>query len=176
MAAMAAVLERTEKVTIRRASDDDRSAIYDLIHTFARAGEMLPVPLDGISIERFWVATVDGAVAGCGALWFWEDGTIEIRSLAVAADLAGRGIGKMLVRQLALESRAALPPGATPQLFALTLKPAFFFKVGFDVVPRGRFTAKERGDCASCPFFGHCREIAVLWNGQDPAAATARNF
>ncbi len=176
MAAMAAVLERTEKVTIRRASDADRDAIFDLIHTFARAGEMLPVPLDGISIERFWVAAVDGAVVGCGALWFWEDGTVEIRSLAVAAHLAGRGIGKMLVRQLALESQAALPKGVMPQLFALTLKPTFFIKVGFDVVPRGRFTAKERGDCATCPFHAHCREIAVLWNGHDPATLTVRDF
>lgn len=172
MATMTAVLERTEKVTIRRASDRDRDAIFDLIHTFARAGEMLPVPLDGISIERFWVAAIDGEVVGCGALWFWEDGTIEIRSLAVAAHLAGRGIGKRLVRQLALESQAALPAGVTPQLFALTLKPAFFFKVGFEVVPRGRFIAKERGDCATCPFHRQCREIAVLWTGQDPATIT----
>ncbi|CAM2007454.1 GNAT family N-acetyltransferase [Acanthopleuribacter pedis] len=156
---------RREAVTIRRAQFADREAIHSLIQHFARAGEMLPVPLDGIGNQGFLVAEVDGEVVACGALKFWEDGTVEIRSLAVAAHMAGRGIGKLLVRQLASACQVALPNGVMPQLFALTLKPAFFLKVGFDIVPRGMFAAKERGDCVACPFKDACREIAVLWRG-----------
>lgn len=78
-------------------------------------------------IQEFVVAIDDGRVIGCGALHVLWDDIAEIRTLAVAPEYQGRGLGRDLY--LALESRA-YELGLT-RLFCLTFEKSFFTGLGF---------------------------------------------
>jgi amino-acid N-acetyltransferase len=73
------------------------------------------------------VAELDGQVVGCGALHvFWED-LAEIRTLAVARQAQGRGVGGAVVRRLIEEGRRV----GVARIFCLTFETAFFAGHGF---------------------------------------------
>ncbi len=80
------------------------------------------------SVQEFRVATsADGAVVGCGALHvMWED-LAEVRTLAVDAALAGRGVGTALLETLVGDAREL----GVSRLFCLTFETAFFGRHGF---------------------------------------------
>lgn len=46
-------------------------------------------------------------------------------------------------------------------MFALTLEPRFFERVGFDVLDKDELPMKVWSDCARCPKQQECDEIAV---------------
>ena len=48
-----------------------------------------------------------------------------------------------------------------PRVFALTLEPTFFDRVGFEVVSKDDLPMKVWSDCARCPKQQNCDEIAV---------------
>jgi amino-acid N-acetyltransferase len=48
-------------------------------------------------------------------------------------------------------------------VFALTVVPAFFEKLGFQKAPRERFPVKVYEDCLGCPKYSRCDEIAVSY-------------
>jgi amino-acid N-acetyltransferase len=75
----------------------------------------------------------------------------------VGRDYQGRGLGRALVLECLREARDL---GIT-RVFALTLKPEFFEKLGFRRVPRSRFPQKIWRDCFKCRFFEACGEVAV---------------
>jgi amino-acid N-acetyltransferase len=87
----------------------------------------------------------------------WSD-LAEIKSLAVAENKKGSGIGKALVLAVADEARSL----GLPKLFALTLKPDFFKKLGFEQVDRNKLPMKVWSDCARCPKQDHCDEVAMI--------------
>ena len=78
-------------------------------------------------VQEFFVA-VDGArVVGCGALHvLWED-LAEVRTLAVAEHVQGRGIGAGLLARL-MEQAYEL---GVRRLFCLTFETGFFARHGF---------------------------------------------
>jgi amino-acid N-acetyltransferase len=49
-----------------------------------------------------------------------------------------------------------------PRVFALTLEPDFFEKLGFKVVEKETLPMKVWSDCARCPKQDNCDEIAVI--------------
>jgi len=49
-----------------------------------------------------------------------------------------------------------------PRVFALTLEPDFFEKLGFEVVKKETLPMKVWSDCAKCPKQQNCDEIAVV--------------
>jgi amino-acid N-acetyltransferase len=49
-----------------------------------------------------------------------------------------------------------------PKIFALTLRPEFFEKLGFSVVEKDKLPMKVWSDCAKCPKQQNCDEIAVI--------------
>ncbi len=115
-------------MNIRNAKISDAKAIYGLINYYAERDKMLFRSLADIyeNLQTFTVAESDGKVVGCCALEIiWSD-LAEIKSLAVDKDHTGRGIGRKLVTA-ALEKARQL---GVPQVFALTLKPGFFEKIG----------------------------------------------
>ena len=100
----------------------------------------------------------DGNVVGCCALQIvWSD-LAEIKSLAVDEANSGRGVGKMLV-VAAIEQAHQL---GLPQVFALTLEPDFFEKMGFKIIEKDELPMKVWSDCAKCPKQQNCDEIAVI--------------
>ena len=49
-----------------------------------------------------------------------------------------------------------------PKVFALTLEPDFFEKLGFEIVEKETLPMKVWSDCAKCSKQENCDEIAVV--------------
>ena len=147
-------------MNVRRAQISDAKAVSDLINGYAEQDRMLFRPLTEVyeKLQMFLVAEVDGRIVGCCALEIiWSD-LAEIKSLAVASDQRGRGIGRRLVAGAVEESRQL----GIPRVFALTLEPAFFTQVGFEVIEKDDLPMKVWSDCARCPKQQECDEIAMI--------------
>ena len=145
---------------IRQARLSDVPGIVALVDRFARHGEVLPRTAEEVyQSVREWVVAVEGeTVVGCGSLVvLWAD-LAEIRSLVVAPEVQGKGIGRRLVTAL-LAQAAEL---GLPQVFALTRKTGFFLKLGFRIVPRETLPRKIWKDCIYCLKFVGCDEVAVV--------------
>ncbi|SRR5579884_483733 len=147
-------------VAVCKASDQDISAILDLINGYASAGVMLPRTEAELraGLGNFWVARENGRIAGCVALCSYGARLAEVRSLAVHPDYEGRGIGRQLV-EAAVESASDAGVGA---VFAFTLVPGFFRKAGFEEADRGLLPVKVWKDCIRCPKISCCDEIAMI--------------
>lgn len=162
---------------IRSARAGDVRQIARLVNEHADLGEMLHRTEDELYeiVRDFHVACEDGRLAGCVALHVMDRDLAEIRSLVVDRGHQGRGLGRALVLECLREAREL----GIERVFALTLKPEFFEKLGFRRVPRSRFPQKIWRDCFKCRFFEACGEVAVEidlpgTSGQDDAAAGER--
>ena len=147
-------------MNVRNARVSDVKAINALVGSYAERDRMLFRSMADIyeNLQTFTVAELDGDVVGCCALEvIWSD-LAEIKSLAVDAAKKEKGIGRMLVAA-ALERAAAL---GVPKVFALTLEPEFFRKLGFEKVDMETLPMKVWSDCARCPKQQNCDEVAVI--------------
>ncbi len=145
---------------VRNAKISDVKVINALISSYAERDRMLFRSMADIyeNLQAFTVAEADGSVVGCCALEIiWSD-LAEIKSLAVDETNKEKGIGRMLVTA-AIEQASLL---GVPRIFALTLEPDFFEKLGFKVVEKETLPMKVWSDCARCPKQQNCDEIAVL--------------
>ena len=146
-------------MNVRLAKIRDAKAINALINEYAEQDMMLFRSLADIyeNLRSFHVAEEDGQIVGCCALHIiWQD-LAEIKSLAVDNSKKGIGIGKALV-QASLTHAKEL---GLPHVFALTLEPVFFEKLGFEKVDRDKLPMKVWSDCANCPKQNNCDEIAL---------------
>ncbi len=145
---------------VRSAKISDVEAIYSLINQYAERDKMLFRSMADIyeNLQAFTVAELDGDVVGCCALQIvWSD-LAEIKSLAVDEANTGRGVGKTLV-DAAIEQAGRL---GLRQVFALTLDPDFFKKMGFEIIEKDTLPMKVWSDCARCPKQQNCDETAVI--------------
>ena len=144
---------------IRSARIPDAKTIHKLLADFAREGLMLPRSLSDIyeTIRDFYVFELDGEVVGTVCLHIcWED-LAEVRSLAVAREQAGRGIGRQLVRACLEEARQL----GLKRVFALTYQQTFFEKLGFALIAKSELPHKIWADCLKCAKFPDCDEISM---------------
>ncbi len=145
---------------VRNAKISDAEAIYALINSYAERDKMLFRSMADIyeNLQAFSVAEVDGRVVGCCALQIvWAD-LAEIKSLAVEQANTGAGVGKLLVAA-ATEQASQL---GLCRIFALTLEPEFFEKIGFEIIEKDSLPMKVWSDCAKCPKQQNCDETAVI--------------
>ena len=145
---------------VRNATIRDAKAICALINCYAEQDRMLFRSLSEVyeTLQSILVAELDGRIVGCCALTIiWSD-LGEITSLAVAGSEKGKGIGRHLVAAAVDHARRL----GLPRVFALTLEPQFFERVGFTIVPKERLPMKVWSDCARCPKQHECDEIAVI--------------
>jgi amino-acid N-acetyltransferase len=120
-----------DDLTIRRARTPDVPAIRLLIDAYAAERILLDKPTVTLyeDIQEFWVAErdTDGAVLGCGALHvMWRD-LAEVRTVAVATECQGLGVGHAIVEKL-LATAGWL---GVRRVFCLTFETAFFARHGF---------------------------------------------
>lgn len=144
---------------VRNARIPDAKAIAALINCYAEHDKMLFRSLAEIyeKLQMFLVADENEVVVGCCAMEIiWSD-LAEIKSLAVAPGQKGRGLGRALV-EAAVEQARQL---GVSRVFALTLEPRFFERIGFSVVAKEDLPMKVWSDCARCPKQQECDEIAV---------------
>ncbi len=145
---------------LRPAYISDAEGIREMVNRYAAQGLMLPRSLSSIyeRIRDFRVIVEQGKVLGCAALQVcWED-LAEIRTLAVARDLRGKGWGRKLVENC-LEEAARL---RIPRVFTLSFTPDFFLKLGFARVEKDSLPQKVWKDCIHCPHFPDCKEVSLV--------------
>ena len=119
-------------VEIREARTSDVRAIRRLMDEYAADRILLSKATVTLfeDVQEFYVAEVDGAVVGCGALHvLWED-LGEVRTLAVEHAFRGRGIGDLLLRRLLQQARHL----GVARVFCLTFEVDFFTRHGFEVI------------------------------------------
>lgn len=152
--------QRTSEVIVERARLSDVPAIRSLIEPFAKRDEMLPRSYSELyeSIRQYWVARRGDELLGCGALSvFWHD-LAEVRGLAVREDIQGLGVGRRIVEACLAEAKEL----GIRTVFALTLKPGFFERLGFAIGDISTLPHKVWGECYRCPKFNRCNEIPVV--------------
>jgi amino-acid N-acetyltransferase len=116
-------------IEIRPARTSDIKGIRALIDAFALQRRLLNKETVTLyeSVQEFTVAVEDGVVVGCGALHIlWED-LAEVRTVAVAEDLHGKGVGRKILE--AIIARAKMI--GVERIFCLTFETEFFGSLGF---------------------------------------------
>ena len=162
-----------DEIRIQPATEEDIVDIAALVNGFAAENVMLPRSEESIlqSLPDWLVAKGDGAqLLGCGSLVSLTEQLVEVRSLAVAPQGQGKGIGRRIVEELVEMATARV----YAQICALTLEEGFFEKLGFDVVDRWSISPKLWQDCIYCPKFHHCDEVAVARSLTDSPISQAR--
>jgi amino-acid N-acetyltransferase len=147
---------------IRNATEDDTESIHAIINAYSGDGTLLSRSLDDIAsaIGCFYVAEVNGAIAGVITYHDYGDHLKEVRSLAVKKSCLRRGIGSMLLHRLIADLMAA----NNPLLFVLTYAPEFFRKNGFVEINMDTLPEKIWKDCMYCINYSNCSEIALVYD------------
>jgi N-acetylglutamate synthase-like GNAT family acetyltransferase len=147
-------------VECRAARLTDVPQLETLMAPFVATGDLLPRSNYDLCrhIKEYVVAeALGGEIVACASLKVYSTELAEIAGLAVRDDQQGRGLGRALVEALVAEARAV---GVT-EVFALTRKPEFFYRLEFRPEERQAFPLKVWADCARCPRQHDCDEIAV---------------
>lgn len=130
VAEQASVEPDTAVVVVRRARTRDVPAIRHLVDAYSGVGPRLLTKTTVTlyeDVQEFWIAELDGAVVGCGALHvLWED-LAEIRTVAVDPSVRGKGIGHRIVGALIDAAREL----GVSRVFCLTFEVSFFGRHGF---------------------------------------------
>lgn len=138
------------EIIIDRAQPDDGDAILKLLDD-----EHLPP--DGLldHLTTTFVARQDGRIVGSAALEIYDDGAL-LRSVAVASDLQGHGVG----RDLTEAALAAARKMGMPALYLLTTTADRYFpKFGFEPIARSDVPASVQ---TSVEFTCACPASAVV--------------
>jgi amino-acid N-acetyltransferase len=145
---------------IRPAQHTDVDTMVQIIGGYASQGLMLPRSHAGLSaaLPDYIVADVDGRVVGCGGLQQYSSDSAEIYGLATTQESSPAGTGRALVQALIERARTE----NIVRVFAMTLAPGFFEKLGFHTVSHTDVPLKVWKDCVACPKFGNCDEIAMM--------------
>ncbi len=145
---------------IRLAEHHDVHTIVRIIAHYASQGLMLPRSHGAMAanLPHYLVADLDGQVIGCGGLEPYSADVAEIYGLATAPGRSARGTGSAIVQALIEKARS----DNLSKVFALTLAPRFFEKMGFKTVEHKDLPMKVWRDCVACPKYGNCDEIAMV--------------
>ena len=147
-------------MNIRQAEPQDVQQMVRIIAHYASQGLMLPRSVNSLTnaVQYYVVAHDNGDVVGCGGLQQYTDDSAEIYGLATTPDGTQPGTGRAIVEELIRRARTE----SIQKVFALTLVPGFFSKLGFKNVEHRDLPLKVWKDCVACPKFGNCDEIAML--------------
>jgi amino-acid N-acetyltransferase len=152
--------EMPASIELRTARGSDVDAIHALIASHVESDHLLPRTREEIAgrLARFVVASADEELVGCAELAPLSGTVAEVRSLVVAEQVRGFGVGRAMLDALA--RRARLDGHA--RLCAFTHKPAYFLRLGFSIVPHLWVREKIATDCVSCSLFRTCGQHAVV--------------
>jgi amino-acid N-acetyltransferase len=116
-------------IEIRPARTSDIKGIRSLIDAFALQRRLLNKETVTLyeSVQEFTVAVEEGVVVGCGALHIlWED-LAEVRTVAVAEHLHGKGVGRKILEAIIARAKEI----GVERIFCLTFETDFFGSLGF---------------------------------------------
>jgi amino-acid N-acetyltransferase len=138
----------------------DVNDIYDLIQTYAEQGVVLPRTHLSLyqHLQCLYVMKEDNQILGVAGLHVLGQDLAEVRSLVVAPNHSGKGIGRQLVHHTFNEaSRLGIK-----RLISLTYETEFFKKCGFEIIPKDTLPEKVWIDCMNCPKNACCDEVAMI--------------
>jgi len=146
---------------IRKAQIQEVPEIWRMLHDFADQ-DVLPRSMGDLYTqvrEYFVYRHNQGPVIGVAALHiFWED-VAEIRSVAVLKEFQRTGIGTQLVKKCVAEAAAI----GLQRVFALTTRPEFFERLGFQKVDNNDLPNHIWSECINClKYPDKCNEIPML--------------
>lgn len=151
------------EIMIRKAVIQDIRPIHKLLGYYAGKGLLLPRSQSELynHLRDFFVIEdhpqEDSIIGVCALGICWED-LAEIRSLAVAEDHQGKGLGSQLV-ETCLKEAGSL---GLMKVFTLSYVPGFFSRLGFREVEKSVLPHKIWADCLKCPKFPDCDETAMI--------------
>ena len=153
---------------VRAAHREDIQTMVRIIAHHAARGLMLPRSASALaaSLDTYVVAESDGEIVGCGGLHPYTSDLAELCALATAPENSPEGTGRALVDALVERART----DNIAKVFALTLVPGFFSKMGFRTVEHRELPLKVWTDCVACPKYGNCDEIAMVLELETVAA------
>lgn len=152
--------QEKKKGQLRPARMGDVRLIHTLLQGYADQGLLLARSISSLYDQlRDFIVYDEGGIQGVCSLHISWDNLAEIRSLAVARDMRGRGIGALLVRSCLDEAESL----EIEQVFVLTYQSEFFRKIGFKDKDKRDLPHKVWSDCLHCPKFPDCDEEALMW-------------
>jgi N-acetylglutamate synthase-like GNAT family acetyltransferase len=156
--------------TMRRARPADVPRMMPLLDKYAQENAILPRTEEDVyrSVREWAVAEAENTrIVGMGSLVIMSRDLAEIRSLVVHPDHHGQGIGSQVLELLLAEAVML----RINRVFALTRKPNFFLKLGFQLTRIEKLPRKVRRDCVFCPVFHACDEVALMISPKDVVLA-----
>ncbi len=116
-------------IRFRSARPSDVRSIASLVAPYASRGILVEKELIAYfeDVQEFIVAHRENRLVGCGALHVLWDDIAEVRTLAVAAEVLGTGVGHLLLDRLEQRARKL----ELRRLFCLTFEVDFFATHGF---------------------------------------------
>ncbi|MEK7353788.1 MAG: N-acetyltransferase [Chloroflexota bacterium] len=153
--------------SVEKASINDVPQMHKLVNYFADKGEMLSRSLSEIyeNVRDYFIVRDGERVIACAALHVnWSD-LAEVRSVAVAEDCQGQGVGASLIKACIKDANRL----GIPTVFCLTYKPGFFEKLGFTQVDKMELPQKIWNECYRCSKFPNCDEVALICRLETPA-------
>ena len=153
-------------LVIRKAQQADIPAIHDLLEVYADRGIVLRRTREDIQryLKDFFVAELSGKLCGCSAIRDFGNNLLEVRSLVVAPEMQGKGVGRAIINAVVGDVRSKR---RIWRIFTLTGQPGFFAKLGFHTVSRDMFPEKIWSDCRKCPKNDCCDEVALMQTNDD---------
>ena len=147
----------TPGIRIRGARPSDLAEVSRLLHASG-------LPLDGLeaALAHGLVASLDGRLVGCVALELYGESAL-LRSLAIAPELRGQGLGAVLTRR-ALDLARTL--GAHDVYLLTQTASGFFPRFGFAPEERPkaptpvRNSVEFRSACPESALFMHARVVS----------------
>ncbi|KAB7704245.1 N-acetyltransferase [Bacillus aerolatus] len=129
---------------------------------FLYANEEIVLPRSVLSIYQhlqcMYVVKDKEQVVGVAGLHMLGKDLAEVRSLVVDPKYHHKGIGRMLVNHIIMESSKL----GVERLISLTYQVDFFIKCGFNIVEKETLPEKVWIDCMNCPKFNRCDEVAMI--------------
>lgn len=135
--------------------------IHDLIKSFSDEKLMLPLTLEEICHRShgFRIILDDAQkVIACAYLDLFTLELAEIKSLAVAKEYQGKGLGTQLIEYCQQEAKEL----GIKKVFVLTYQEKFFTDNGYKIVDRNTLPEKVYRECVICPFYHNCNETAMI--------------
>ena len=154
------------ELSVRKAVPEDIDGIFQLLELYVSAGIVLQRSKEDIAhyLGNFRVAVLSDRIIGCAAARDFGNDLVEVRSLVIHPDFQGCGVGRTIVSHIIADMQKSRKIW---RLFALTMRPKFFCKLGFREVPKALFPEKIWSDCTKCAKRHCCDEIAVLLDSED---------